>query len=117
MNPIKYIQEDTWIHVYNEELSRWDEMKVYAISDINDDFNTIVCNLINKELDIEILDAVIQSRDIFHSWYFKDETINNIITDFKILNKQIDKRIINYCFLFSMITVCFNNFIVLFCIK
>lgn len=116
MNPIKYIQEDSWINIYNEELSKWTEMNVYSIIDVSDDFNSIVCNLINKELDVEILDAVIHSKEIFHSWYFKDETINNIISDFKDLNIKTEKKIINYCFLFSMITICFNNFIVLFCI-
>lgn len=120
MNPVKYIYENTYIYVYNKEIDEWVKMKVKNINNI--DKHSISCELYNEETSMEIVDCHVCDDNYgyntdFYNWNFTDENINNIIHDMYELDKKNENRTIGYCFLFSMIVICFNNILILFGLK
>lgn len=117
MNPVKYIYENTYINVYNKEIDEWVKMKVKNVNII--DKQSISCDLFSEETGMDIVDCHICDNDYgyntkFYNWNFTDENINNIIYDICRLDKKNENRTIGYCFLFSMIVICFNNILILF---
>lgn len=113
-NPLSYIQKDQYIFIYLF-CEKWKKVKIESIK--RKDKEKVVCNLSDG---IRTYEDTFLERDNYGNelyWYFEDNIINNIINGFNNIHKISKKNAFEYAFLFSMIGVCINNFLLLYIYK